>query len=227
MKRALPIILLAFLTLPSLAQEILRGKIVDRETGQPLPFVSIVYNERGQGITTGLDGNFEIHTPTPLHTIKTSYVGYTPQTISISPNSYAVPMLIGLMPTSYSLQEVYVRPGINPAHRIINEVYRNRESNIPERLPEFRYNSYNKMFFTAMRDTLKPKANRLTDSTTTANDSLELKVEQLLRKHHIMMIESVTERIYMHPNRSHETVLASRVSGLKDPLLSYLATQYQ
>lgn len=227
MKRTLPIIFLVILAFPSLAQEILRGKIVDKETGQPLPFVSIVYNERGQGITTGLDGNFEISTSAPLHAIKISYVGYTPQTIIISPQSYAAPMLIGLKPTSYNLKEVYVRPGINPAHRIINEVYRNRESNNPERLPEFRYNSYNKMFFTATRDTIKPKANSLTDSTTTTNDSLELKVERLLRRQHLMMMESVTERIYMHPNRNHETVLASKVSGLKDPLLSFLATQYQ
>ncbi len=221
MKRFPLAIFLAIISFPLYSQNILKGKIVDRESGVPLPFVSIVYNERGQGITTDLDGLFELNTPVPVNEIRTSYVGYSPEIVVIDPKSYTRPLLIGLRPISYNLDEVFIRPGINPAHRIIEAVYQNREKNNPERLPEFRYNSYNKMYFTAVRDTIRAKER---DNST---DSLELKVEKVLRRQHILMMESVTERIYMHPGRSHETVLASKVSGMKDPLLSFLATQYQ
>lgn len=227
MRRFSLALFLAIIAFPLYSQQILRGKIVDRETGIPLPFVSIIYNERGQGITTDLDGQFEISTPTPINEIRTSYVGYSPEIIKIVPKSYYRPLLIGLKPISYNLDEVIVRPGINPAHRIIEEVYNNRERNNPERLPEFRYNSYNKMYFTAVRDTLRAKTATVNQRSAPANDSLELKVEKVLRRQHILMMESVTERIYMHPGRSHETVLASKVSGMKDPLLAFLATQYQ
>jgi hypothetical protein len=226
--RILAIISLLAISFNVSSQHTLKGKIVDRETALPLPFVSIVYNERGQGITSNLDGNFELSTNQPVTALRLSYLGYESQTITINQKSYTRSLLIGLAPTSYSLEEVRVKPGVNPAHRIINEVLNNREKNNPERLPEFRYNSYNKMYFTAHRDTVNGAYNQKPDSVASAQtDSLELKVEKMLRRQHLLMMESVTERIYMHPNRSHETVLASRVSGMKDPLLAFLATQYQ
>ena len=212
--------------LPSLfAQQTLRGKIVDAENGQPLPFVNIVYNEMGQGVSTNLDGNFEIVTQHSIETLKTSYIGYQPKTISITEKDFTQSILIGLKPAIYNLKEVVIRPGINPAHRIIKKAYANREQNNPERLPQFSYNSYNKMYFTANRDTVKTIID--TTNTALANDLLEQKVENLLQKQHLFMLESVTERIFMHPNRNLETVLASKVSGMKDPLLAFLATQYQ
>jgi len=34
---------------------------------------------------------------------------------------------------AYSLQEVVVRPGVNPAHRIVENAIRNRDKNNPEK----------------------------------------------------------------------------------------------
>jgi hypothetical protein len=210
------------------SQHTLKGKIVDRETGQPLPFVNIVYNQKGQGIITSLEGNFEIVTALPITELKTSYVGYIPLSIKVKQENYNRPMLIGLAPATYNLEEVVVKPGINPAHRIINEVIKNRDRNNPEQLPKFRYHSYNKMYFTALRDSsVNRNSQQGGSSKAKSNDSLELKVEKLLSRQHLFMMESVTERIFMQPNRNSETILASKVSGLKDPLLSFIATQYQ
>jgi len=209
------------------AQHVVSGKIVDRETGQPLPFVNIIYNQKGQGVTSNLEGNFEIVSPVRIDKLRTSYVGYLPKEIDISAHSDTKALLIGLSPTTYSLDEVVVRPGENPAHRIINLVYENRQRNNPERLAQFRYNSYSKMYFTAQRDTINLKPKGEEGAASPAADSLELKVERVLKQQHLLMMESITERIFMHPNRSHETILASKVSGFEDPLLAFLATQYQ
>lgn len=209
------------------AQHVVSGKIVDTETGQPLPFVNIIYNQNGQGVTSNLEGNFEIVSPTPIDKLRTSYVGYLPKEIDINAHSDTKALLIGLSPTAYTLEEVVVRPGENPAHRIINLVYENRQRNNPERLAQFRYNSYSKMYFTAQRDTINLKPKGEEGAASPVADSLELKVERVLKQQHLLMMESITERIFMHPNRSHETILASKVSGFKDPLLAFLATQYQ
>lgn len=226
MKRHILTAIILVCIFPSLvAQQTLRGKVVDAHTGQPLPFVNIVYNEMGQGISTNLDGNFEIVTQHAIKTLKTSYIGYQPTVLTITEKDFTKPILIGLTPTTYDVKEVVIRPGTNPAHRIIRKVYANRQQNNPERLPQFSYNSYNKMYFTANRNTKETIANN-TD-TSSANDLLEQKVEKLLKKQHLFMLESVTERLFMHPNRNLETVLASKISGMKDPLLAYLATQYQ
>ncbi len=230
MKKAIFIFLLSNLSFNVFAQHTLRGKVVDKETGSPLPFVSIVYNEKGQGLTTGLDGNFELNTPHEVQWLKFSFLGYAQHTQYITPINYSRNLNIGLSPLSYSIEEVVIRPGVNPAHRIINEVYKNSDANNPERLAQFRYNSYNKMYFTFVRDTLSGAKSIATnpDSISTANvDSLLIKIEEFKKRQHVFLMESVTERNYIRPNNNNEQVLATRVSGLKDPFFVFLATQFQ
>lgn len=46
-------------------------------------------------------------------------------------------------------------------------------------------------------------------------------------KQHIFLMESVTERKFLFPDNSHENVMATRVSGFRDPLFVLLASQIQ
>jgi hypothetical protein len=219
MKNIFLLICFTLVSLSTIAQHTLKGTIVDNETGSPLPFVNIVYNERGQGLTTGLDGHFEIVTSEHILWLKLSYVGYKPQTVIVNIDKYNQPQIIGLAPLAYSIDEVVVRPGINPAHRIINEVYRNRDANNPEKLDRFRYNSYNKIHFTFDRDSAVKKSSR--------TDSLQLRIERFKKRQHIFLMESVTERNFMQPNNNSEHILASRVSGYKDPIFVFISTLFQ
>ncbi len=226
MKRFAFAFLLLLLSSFSFGQFTLRGKVVDSKTGEPLPFVNIVYNERGQGITTELNGTFYLSSSYPIKSIKLSYVGYSPKQVSLTNNDNDRQITIGLNPLAYQIDEVVVKPGINPAHRIIHNVFANSKTNNPERLKHFRYNSYNKMYFTFETDSLD--AISKTDSIpTTKADSLNKKIIAFKNKQHIFMMESVTERNFKYPNSNSETVLASRVSGLKDPFFVFLATQFQ
>jgi hypothetical protein len=57
---------LTFLVFPALAQQstlILTGKILDKKTKQPVPFVHIGIPERGIGTTSSFDGHFELKLP--------------------------------------------------------------------------------------------------------------------------------------------------------------------
>lgn len=226
MKRIVFTITLALISLLSFSQYTLRGKVVDSKTGAPLPFVNIVYNEYGQGVTSELDGTFRLNTTEPVQNLKLSYVGYNTLSIDIKQADYAKPINIGMQPLSYQIEEVTVRPGINPAHRIIKNAYANTKTNNPEQLKSFRYNSYNKMFFTFKTDSLE--TNVKNDSTNnTKIDSLSQKIKSFSERQHLFMMESVTERNFKYPNSNSEKVLATRVSGLKDPFFVFLATQFQ
>ena len=52
------------------------------------------------------------------------------------------------------LDEVIILPGINPAHRIIQNAIDNKDHNDPEKLKSFSYTSYDKMIFTVNADSL-------------------------------------------------------------------------
>ena len=226
LKKILPLLLLTLLSNLSFPQTTLRGKIFDSETGEPLPFVNVVFNEKGNGFTSGLDGDFKISTTDNISWLKVSYLGYLPLKIEVTPENITKPFRIGLVKTSYKIGEVVIKPGINPAHRIIIAAFNHRDRNNPEKLASFRYTSYNKLYFTV--DKLIAKKIKETDIDTLKSlDSLAIKIEKLKQKQHLMMFETVSKREFKAPSNNIENIIASRVSGLKDPFIAFLATQFQ
>jgi hypothetical protein len=225
-KKIIPILLFTLLADFSFSQTTLKGKIFDSETGEPLPFVNVVFNEKGNGFTSGLDGDFKITTTDNISWLKISYLGYISQKIEVTADNLNKPFRIGLVKTSYNISEVVIKPGINPAHRIIIAAYTNRDRNNPEKLASFRYTSYNKLYFTI--DKVTAKRIRAANSDTLKKiDSVTFKLEKLKQEQHLMMFETVSKREFQAPSNNQENIIASRVSGLRDPFIAFLATQFQ
>lgn len=207
------------------AQEIeLKGKVIDSQSKKPLAFVNVVYGKPPHGTTTNIDGVFQLETTQSAPTIHFSYLGYRKKVLHIDSVNNTNDLIIKLKQEPFSLKEVVVKPGANPANRIVKKAYQNKEKNNPENLESFSYKSYNKMVFT-IDSTSISENQELTDSTKT--DSLELRLRKFMKKQYLMLIESVSKKEYLKPDKTHEKVLASRVSGFKDPSLFYLAAAYQ
>jgi hypothetical protein len=137
----------------SYGQVTIHGRVIDQETREALPFVNIVYNQRGMGTTTSLDGHFTIETMN-AEFLRLSYVGYEPVIIYPEGSKEPFPPVLTMKRKAYQIEEITVKPGINPAHRIIIEAFENRRKNNPEMLSSFSYTSYNKLFFTIVPDSV-------------------------------------------------------------------------
>ncbi|HEX7414525.1 MAG TPA: carboxypeptidase-like regulatory domain-containing protein, partial [Bacteroidia bacterium] len=213
-------IFFVFFAITASAQTI-KGKIIDATTNQTLPFVSVLVKNTQTGTLTDIDGKFQLKPPPtpPKGELQISYLGYQPQTIALSSFQDLEKITIKLKPQAISLQEVSVKAGENPAHRIIKNAIKNRDKNNPEKMRSFTYNSYTKFFVTA-----DVKAN--IDSVSTQDTTLSA-TDKFFKKQHLLLIESVTKREFLHPDKNHEIVLASRVSGLKNSPFALLATQLQ
>src|SRR5687767_6145374 len=131
---------------------------------------------------------------------------------------------IRLKPTSYVLKEAEVRLEKNPADAIIKRVIAKRDSLNPNHLESYAYNTYNKTIFTGRKDTIVNPLSGLFGPTDT---SITFGMDRLFERQHLFISESVTEKKYRKPGNHHETILASRTSGLNDPLFSTLTTQLQ
>jgi len=61
---------------------LLKGKVIDKENGTPLPYANVVIEEIKRGTTTMEDGTFYIpHVPAGIYTVTASMVGYAPMKI--------------------------------------------------------------------------------------------------------------------------------------------------
>lgn len=194
------------------------GTVLDNETGRPLAFVNIVANDLNIGTSSDIDGKFSISSDVAITSLRLSYVGYEPKIVAVP--GQASNLVIRMQRSSVELQEIVILAGENPAHRIIRNVIENRDKNDPEKLQSFAYTSYDKMIFTV--DTLD-----IPEEIVAPGDSSDIKLREFIKDKDFFLMETVSERKFLAPGRNHEKVLATRISGFKDPVFLFLSSQLQ
>lgn len=226
-------------TLIASAQKVVTGRVLDAATQEPLAFVPFVIEGTHTGTTSDIDGRFSLPVPQLPVSLRASYVGYDPVTVTITDEQ---PVTVSLSSSNTELHAVEIAPTENPAHRIIRRVYANRKESDGMRYRSYRYTSYSKTVFDAATDMDKvmPKdtlgelgpdttflalSRDTTASDTAKRDSSTTKLMELLEHQHLFLIESATQKSFRPPSAGKETVLAMRVSGLKNPSFLALAAQ--
>ncbi len=217
-RKLLVLFILIFALAEIQAQDhIVKGRVIDQASKKPLAFVNMVVNDSRYGGTSDIDGKFNIRSNEPISKLQITYVGYEDTSIQVRGRDS---LLIRLRQVHYELPEIAVLPGVNTAHRIISNVTQNKDRNDPEKLDSFSYTAYDKMYFTIDRDTLS-----VLDSII-ADTSMQ-KIRKFIDEQHFFLMETVTERKFMAPERNHEKVIASRISGFKDPIIVFMISQMQ
>ena len=211
------------------AQNEISGRITDIQTGENLAFVNIIINQNTtQGTTTDIDGKFIIKSDENIEQLTLIYLGYETKIINVE---NASTLDIQLERSELLLNEITVIAGENPAHRIIREAVKNKSRNNPEKVRSFTYKSYNKFVVDILLDTDTYVKSRIKKKTT-ALEKAQIQAQSQYAKRtfdstHLMIMESVTKRKYIRPDKSEEIVLANRVSGLRNPTIAALATDIQ
>lgn len=184
------------------------GQVLDSKTGEELAFANVFTQKSNEGVTTDVDGKFTLKYSSKNDTLVISYLSYKTKKIALK--SFKNNSIIRLEEEQIELEEIVVSDDENPAHRIIRNAIKNRKKNKPESLDYFSYDSYNKMnIFPAFES----EELQMMDSVFSTMD--------------LMIWESITHRKFRKPNKSKETVLASRISGLKSLALPLLPTDFQ
>jgi len=224
------------------------GRVIDLKTRESLAFVNIIINKSNTGGTTDIDGKFHLRSAVPVKSILLSYVGYEPKTLAV--DNRTKDLLVEMVRKEIDLQEVEILPGINPAHRIIRNAIDHRDINDPEKVKTFSYTAYDKTVMTLNLDTaLKGDFSALVDTTlvphlkgmdddftlkpdsvkkdSSRKDSTTREIEKLVSSQYLFLMENVTKRKFMAPDRNYNKVIATKMSGFKDPIMVFLSTQIQ
>lgn len=117
----IPLLIFLLIPLLSLAQEQVqvRGKVTDAETGDPLPGVTILVDKSTRGVTTDMDGTFEIRV-TPADKLVFSFLGMVSQTVEVGDQRY---IEVALVTTASELEEVtIVAFGVQKKESIVSSI---------------------------------------------------------------------------------------------------------
>jgi len=195
------------------------GRITDAQTGEPLAFVAVVEDGTTNGAYTDIDGFFRLGQPNENSLILFNYVGYRQLRM---PWNGENPWVVQMHTVPFLTNEVIIRPGENPAERIMRKVISAKDENNPEKRTAFSYESYNKLVLTAEID-----SSQFQDKSKLAMEAEEKRMMDYFSDKHLFIMESATSRKFMPPDRSEEVILANKVSGLRNPMFAMLGTQIQ
>lgn len=196
-------------SLTSFAQQTrIFGNVADAETGKPIPFANVVFQGSNVGTVTDSLGNFLLETKRRFDSIQVSLIGYRPQSFAVV-SGVTDEIDILLEPNSYQLAEVRVKPGENPAFKILREVIANKPVNTPERLDYYEYEVYHRVQFDLNNFTENIKKNlflRPFDYMWENTDTTEDGVNYLP----MLLTESSEEHYYRKQPRSKKEVVKGR-----------------
>lgn len=220
LKTFLRIILLIFIFSESINAQVftVKGRVTDSITFEPMPFVNIRINKGTEGGVTDIDGYFNITSKENITKLTFSFVGYT--TIEYSTFQNPKNIKVRMSKKTTDLSSVVITPKESPANKIIQKVLDNRNINDYEKLDKFQYVSYDKMIFMPETDTI-PLIDSLVNDTTFEN------FRQKINRQYLFIMESVNKRSFKAPDNNFNEVLATKVSGLKDPLFIFLIQSLQ
>jgi hypothetical protein len=212
------------------AQYTIRGKVFSADNKEPLPFVAVLIKGTTSGAQTDFDGNFTITTAKLGDSIIASYVGYNRMSRPIKKNLAEQEINLPMVNQGgIALEEVTVKSGENPAHRIVRNCVRNKEKNNRNSLIAYEYEAYNKLEFDLTRIPKDMREKKILKPIAFVFDNVDSTFSGEKPSLPFFIIESLSQFYYKsNPTRKKEVVIASKITGIENSSVSQvLGDMYQ
>ena len=154
MKKLLILLLSACCTLFASAQTRVSGVVTDAQTGEPMPYVSVVFPGTQIGTMTDDNGAFSISASGSHSTVSFIMMGYETYILNLK-RSVTTDAKIKMTPDAYGIQAVVVKPKRrrdniyrrrgNPAVELVQNVIKHKEENNVNSLPGYKMDNYEKL----------------------------------------------------------------------------------
>ncbi len=199
---------------------IVKGTITDAETGEPIPFVNIVFKESTSGTISDFNGIYYLESQYATDSLTASCMGYSPQTVAVKKGFLQI-IHFQLLSARLSIDEVVITPGENPAFQVLRNISANKKYNNPERFSSYEYRSYNKLQLDMNNVGEKFKDRWVIqnfDFVFKNMDSSEVFGKNYLP---ILISESVSRFYYQKsPSVEREVIEAFKISGIQNTTIS-------
>ncbi|MCP4437824.1 MAG: carboxypeptidase-like regulatory domain-containing protein [Aureispira sp.] len=150
---ALSCFLLSSISLLGQAETVVRGIVMDAETGDPLPFVDVYFLGTVMGGNANIDGVYELKTTEAIDSIGFRFLGYETKQFAITQN-VEQELNISLSSRSATLTTATVTakrrkkmPKDTAAITLWRNVVKNKQTNNMDRIDSYEYDDYTKVQF--------------------------------------------------------------------------------
>lgn len=208
-------------------QTVVKGKIVDIETGETLPYATISYVVDGKtfGTISDIDGFYRLESDKIFDYVTFEFTGYKPykvkikrfttQTVNAKMESMAITLPHAEVKAKRRIKERYKRKG-NPAVELIKKVQKNAERNSLTGYDYYQYDEYSKLELgpSNLSDSLETKGFMKNMSFVCDN----MRSSELTGRNYLSMyfVETLSKTYYR--NKPH--CVTTEVTDSKDVIIS-------
>jgi hypothetical protein len=211
-------LLLSF-SLKAQQETIITGRVTEKGTNAGIPFVNIYFKGTLIGTITDFDGNYAIKTATPKDSIFVSLIGYKSKAKPVKKGKTQI-IDFQLSPEALNLTTVEVRPGINPALRIIRNTQKNKSKYNRDSLSSVQYISYTKQEADVDNITPRMRRWRIFKPFVAMWDSMDVLAGEESKANLPVMMSEIISDIYSYQEakKKREDVTAVKIKfvGMKD-----------
>lgn len=221
------VLLLSFFVSGMAQQREVSGVVLDKK-GDPVAFANVFVDNTPIGTITDISGNFSLSLKPEHKRLHIKCMGYTETYADIPADGSRI--VVKLKESVFQLKDVVVKPGINPANRIIQAAIDNKKKNDFQKQNSYSYTSYNRGVIEFAHDeetSMRQTAKNLISKRDSVRDSFEIFVDEIIDSTYLFFTESVSEYKYKSPDRVSENVIATRTAGTENPIFSIILTQMQ
>lgn len=190
------------------------GRVLDIETGKPLPFAAVFFEGSQVGTSTDENGAFSLMTRDhSLIVVSAHLLGYEAQKKEVKAGAYTEIYFL-LQPEENRLSAVTVKADNSKARRLLRNIDANRYRNNPELRPGYNCDIYSKveMGLTNPREQLRGKA--LKSQWGFIFDYVDTSDVSGVSYLPVMINETVAKRHHtLDPDIDGEDIVATRMSG--------------
>jgi hypothetical protein len=188
----------------------IRGKVTDQETGEPVPYVNVVFKNTQTGTLTDSLGGFKLSTKEYVDSVRFSTIGYISKTIRIYPGR-TTEFQVSLKSDLFKLSEIKVVPDEGPVRRLLKEMIKRKNQNNPAKYPRYSFRKYTKWEYH-----LNNVGEKMMQSKAFRNDQSVFKTNSDSSK--FLPIYFSEQLVYnefqRNPLRQKSTILADKTSGV-------------
>lgn len=200
-------------------QLVIKGRVINSFTKEPVPFASIFFKQAGNGVVSDSTGHYIIKKSNRLikDTLVLNYVGYVPSLTPVSTHKKDTLVLDLYLSQLQTGGIVEVKSKFNKGLRWWKNIVTYKAKNNPFKYNSYAYELYNKMEL----DISHFKKEMITDKKLLKPFAFILNnVDSLSEKDPFLpvyMTETISNYYYYsHPENSREEIIAAKTDGIKN-----------
>lgn len=222
------LLIILFISSISYAQRTsVTGIITEEETGEPIPFAQIFFQDTKIGTESDFDGTYKLESYYSADSLVIRASGFETQTFSILRDA-SQELNVRMLPVLHTTDEVTIKaPAEKPSTILHRRVLKHKPVNNKEKLNAYQYESYNKIQFDLNNIKEKFEQSKIIQNLSVIMDYMD--TMEGSRYLPLILSESISDYFYRtNPTKRKEVIKASRVTGIENlEIEQFLGDMYQ